>query len=452
MQEDNLTKDLERRNSVRLNEELPVTIRFSNSDTQYKAITKNIAKDGLCLKTQLPEKLISDNLYLNIDIPEARRSINFDGKVIWQDCQSFDNLCWLGIRFLDNSSQAKNLLQEYILRKLNFLTNATVLRPLVIRDIYSDLSEKERRNLNMLDTIRRRGPISKAEIAKIVNLNIGTISNYIEDYIKKQIIFDKGFDISSGGRRPSLLELNEQFAYTIGVATNGFINVCLIDAKGNIINKLKQEVKENTKYEETKKLIDELIMTSKVNNALIKGVGLVKDRQMNDCSSLLGVIESKFKSSVFVVEESSACVFAEYWVNYDLTDFKNIIYLSLDDFSCGLILNRELYCYKEKRPIDNNIVKDMILNSKDSDFKNRDVLLNFLFLRLINIVDLLNPDLIIIGGLLPDAGSIINSLKEKMQCLPDVFKYIKIISSSLSEYQAGIGAAGLVMKEVFIQS
>src|SRR3989338_1834858 len=78
-------------------------------------------------------------------------------------------------------------------------------------------TEKERRNLAILDIIRRTREVSRAEISRITHLNIVTISNYIDDYISKGLVLEKGLDISSGGRRPELLQLNPKYGYAIGI-------------------------------------------------------------------------------------------------------------------------------------------------------------------------------------------------------------------------------------------
>ncbi len=68
------------------------------------------------------------------------------------------------------------------------------------------LSEKERRNLSILDSIRRNREISRADISKMTDLNIVTVSNYVSKYVKDKIVFETGLDISTGGRRPELLK------------------------------------------------------------------------------------------------------------------------------------------------------------------------------------------------------------------------------------------------------
>ena len=50
------------------------------------------------------------------------------------------------------------------------------------------LSDKERKNFAILNTIRRRGPIARTEISKLTGFNIVTVSNYIDQYIKKGLV------------------------------------------------------------------------------------------------------------------------------------------------------------------------------------------------------------------------------------------------------------------------
>ena len=82
---------------------------------------------------------------------------------------------------------------------------------------YHILQDRERKNLAILELIRKKGPISKAEISRILGFNIVTITNYLDYYIDKRIILEVGLDVSSGGRRPELLELNAKSSYVVGV-------------------------------------------------------------------------------------------------------------------------------------------------------------------------------------------------------------------------------------------
>src|SRR3989338_2186798 len=96
------------------------------------------------------------------------------------------------------------------------------------------LSDKERKNLAILETIKRSGPISKADVSKITKLNIVTVSNYVNDFIEKGLVIERGLDVSSGGRRPTMIELNPKAYYVIGIdlGVNKIIGVLTdLDAK-----------------------------------------------------------------------------------------------------------------------------------------------------------------------------------------------------------------------------
>ena len=107
-------------------------------------------------------------------------------------------------------------------------------------------TEKERRNLAILDIIRRARETSRAEISKITHLNIVTISNYLDDYITKNLVLETGLDVSTGGRRPELLELNPKFGYAIGldlgaphITAETYVVGIMIDTLGKTIAKVK---------------------------------------------------------------------------------------------------------------------------------------------------------------------------------------------------------------------
>ncbi|MEE9500128.1 MAG: winged helix-turn-helix domain-containing protein, partial [Candidatus Omnitrophota bacterium] len=78
---------------------------------------------------------------------------------------------------------------------------------------YKDISDRKRKNLAILDCIRRKGEISRTEISKETGINIVSVSNYVMNYIKKGLVIEWGLDMSTGGRRPELVKLNLESAY-----------------------------------------------------------------------------------------------------------------------------------------------------------------------------------------------------------------------------------------------
>ena len=49
---------------------------------------------------------------------------------------------------------------------------------------YQTLTEKEKKNLLLLDIIIQKGPISRTDISKETELNIVTVSNYVNNCAK----------------------------------------------------------------------------------------------------------------------------------------------------------------------------------------------------------------------------------------------------------------------------
>ncbi|MDP6685359.1 MAG: helix-turn-helix domain-containing protein, partial [Candidatus Omnitrophota bacterium] len=92
----------------------------------------------------------------------------------------------------------------------------TVRRKNRLFDTHS-LSDYEKRNFSILEFIRRNGPITRADISKITDLNIVTVSNYINTYIDQGLVIEGGMEASSGGRKPTLVKLNEEHGYAIGL-------------------------------------------------------------------------------------------------------------------------------------------------------------------------------------------------------------------------------------------
>ncbi|MFH1381115.1 MAG: winged helix-turn-helix transcriptional regulator, partial [Candidatus Omnitrophota bacterium] len=93
---------------------------------------------------------------------------------------------------------------------------------------YKDISDRKRKNILILDCIRRKGTISRTDISKETGINIVSISNYITNYIKKGLVLECGLDISTGGRRPELVKLNLESAYVVGLDMGPEKLICCI--------------------------------------------------------------------------------------------------------------------------------------------------------------------------------------------------------------------------------
>ena len=105
-----------------------------------------------------------------------------------------------------------------------------------------ELNDHEKKNLQILDTIRKKGPIARAEISRLIGLNIVTVTSYVDQYIKKGVIKEVGIDVSSGGRKPTLVDLNSQATFMIGVGLNVVDMIAVLcNLKGEVIFSVKKD-------------------------------------------------------------------------------------------------------------------------------------------------------------------------------------------------------------------
>lgn len=79
------------------------------------------------------------------------------------------------------------------------------------------LSEKEAKSLAVLELIRKKNVVSRKEISNATGVNIVSISNYVKDFMEENLLLEEGIDISTGGRKPELIELNVKENYTLGI-------------------------------------------------------------------------------------------------------------------------------------------------------------------------------------------------------------------------------------------
>jgi len=62
-----------------------------------------------------------------------------------------------------------------------------------MRRVYStdeDLTDRERKNLLILEAIRRQRETTKTEISKLTKINIVTISNYVNHFIEEGLVIE----------------------------------------------------------------------------------------------------------------------------------------------------------------------------------------------------------------------------------------------------------------------
>lgn len=106
-----------------------------------------------------------------------------------------------------------------------------------------------RRNIDVVVNCVRENPgISRAEIAKEASLAKATISEIVDDLLKKKVLQEIGSKASSGGRPAVGLSFNPSFAYVLGVCLDETeAAACLLDLDGNVCSELRSKAGINWK-------------------------------------------------------------------------------------------------------------------------------------------------------------------------------------------------------------
>ena len=398
------------------------------------------------------------------------------------------------------------------------------------------LSDHEKKNFSILEFIRRNGPITRADISKITDLNIVTVSNYINTYINEKLVIEGGMEASSGGRKPTLVKLNEEHGYAIGLdlghtGSEGATMIGVVtDLSGKIISKIdKLRVKDSMDriIDQSLDMIEELMGKKGVIKEKVRGVGIgiggvideglgtVRDSSKNGIRTsyvtIKGMIEERFGILSFLGNDATFAAFGEKMHALPM-DVEDVIYM-YSDVGSGIIIKGGIYCgasgsageirinyprngdylkmsknlslllpmgldlglisraqklIKEEgiestipqicgNDLDKMTVNHIIDAAKASDTLAIELLEDAavnLGVRIAYLVNLFNPEIVIIGGGVEKAGSLfLEPLRRTVRkwAFEEPANIVKIIPAQLGKDAVALGAASVVIRNVFIK-
>src|SRR5690606_166164 len=90
----------------------------------------------------------------------------------------------------------------------------------------------------ILNKIRKDGPISRAQIARETKLTPPTVSSNVKELIDQKIVEESDFGESLGGRKPTMLVINDQAFTIIGVDAGPEHIECIVaDLAGKVLKR-----------------------------------------------------------------------------------------------------------------------------------------------------------------------------------------------------------------------
>ena len=361
-------------------------------------------------------------------------------------------------------------------------------------------TEREKKSLTFLNLIKKRKSTSRTEISKLTDINIVSVSNYINSYIKKGLVIERGHDISTGGRRPELIELNKDWGFFIGIDIGSdYAKGVLINLDNEIIAEGNAEIaEEKNKREEVANLINKLITESKVEKDRIKKIGISVSASLGGISEgdikTKEAIEDEVGVPVIMGESSVCAAFAEETLNPKTRESKKVLYLYKDIGYGVLISEDEFYQATEEEDYSylrawgesssvaseaKNIIgqgvgtkivdivggdpKGVTLNTVLKAVKEKDeVAIDLvktsgmnLGVRAAYLINAFRPDVIVLGGGMEDAGDIFTKplIKSINRFILDKIKdKVSLVPAILGREACVKGSAVLAIREAFIES
>ena len=380
----------------------------------------------------------------------------------------------------------------------------------------------------VLNLIKDKGSISRADISKITKLTRSTVSSIVDYLIKKDLIKEIGLTSSGVGRKAILLELNSKAYYSIGVDLGTLhTTVAITDLLGRVETKIEYP----TDCQQDKdRIIEKLIATihNIINNFGIKwkkiaGIGVAAPGLIDKKGTMLitpnfgwkdirlgDILKKEFHIPVFADNNVNAMALAESEFGKG-QGVKNFVFINVGiGIGAGIVINEELFhgesnCTGEighttvdyngpkcscgnngclevmasgpataKRAIkaikegEKSLISELVnyeLNqisaeivataANQGDKLGRSIMEEtgeYLGTGVANIINLFNPELVIVGGGVAQAGDLIfEPLKKAVQkrAFSVSAEVAKIIPVSLGKDCTVIGAAALVLKEIF---
>ena len=223
---------------------------------------------------------------------------------------------------------------------------------------------KQSNRATVLDFVRHNEPVSRREIARDLEISPTTASTAVADLINMDFIREIGEGVSTGGRRPILLEINPKGGTVISVDVASAFNrriirAAALDLKSNILTEImrEQHIDSNeTMLAAIRTIIHDLIASPDValRDALAIGIsvpGLVNSEtgelvftNINVKHLPLGsTLTEEFQAPVLVQNSEDAAALGEYrfGVGQGCT---SLVYLSIGaGVGAGLVVHGRIF-------------------------------------------------------------------------------------------------------------
>lgn len=220
---------------------------------------------------------------------------------------------------------------------------------------------KDMNTSTILQIVRTKGPISRAEISKLTGLNPATVSSNTANLMELGLVRETGVGASSGGRKPLMIELNPETYYVIGVDM-GTTDVAtgITDLEGRIKTRVTLPFGEHTNPEAVLGIIKDSVRLVIEGSGLDpgqflgvgmgihglvdpeKGISLFAPAFAWENVSIAQEFSEEFNLPVFIDNDARAMALGEKWFGR-ASQVSNFVFLNIGTgIGSGIYVNGEL--------------------------------------------------------------------------------------------------------------
>lgn len=380
---------------------------------------------------------------------------------------------------------------------------------------------------SILRLIWRESQISRAEISRQLDLSRSTVTEIVKELLKTGLVAEVGIGKSSGGRKPIVLEFQDDAKVILGIDIGAtHVSVAMTNLRGKLLFWKEKDYPVRDDPDGTHKLIDELcnecLTASKYKPKMLLSIGVsvpspvdpIRPEYLSETiipawhgKSGLERLREKYGVPVYLDNDANLGALAEHWWGAG-KNANDLIYIKISSgIGAGYVFGGKLYRGSKgiagelsHMPIDPNgrlcgcglrgclgtvisawaltervktlatlypgsslvngrnpgsiiDIEDAALDGDPLAVQVVSEATNHLTNAITSLVNLMNPEMVIIGGSLSRLGELVLSpIREKMEAsaLVSTISKTQLKTSELGSKGIAIGAATLAIEQAFI--
>jgi predicted NBD/HSP70 family sugar kinase len=215
----------------------------------------------------------------------------------------------------------------------------------------------------VLDLIRSGGVVSRVDLVETSGLTAASITRIVKVLIAEGLVIETGYGDSTGGKRPTLLELNAASRYSVGISLDeARLTYVVTDLAGNLVGRLVSagfgDAYPATVITRIKDELGVLLLQLDIARGDVVGIGVAGAGRLDATG---GVLRSSLNASEWedfavqealqaatgmtvILENDSACAaLGEFWVRrIPATHDFATLYMATG-IGCGIVIKGSVY-------------------------------------------------------------------------------------------------------------